>query len=441
METYRLAVPTSQNPSTIQSNHPNPLEGTFNNTHITYGLPFQEAAAKHLVSTFDASRVYILASRTLATRFSALQDLKDALGAKVVGVKIGLKAHTSWDEVLEMKQECVELNVDAIVTLGGGSLTDAAKLLTLVLANEVHTPADFRTTLNILLPNQLSTAAFTAHPPQIPVICIPTTLSGGEYTHIAGATEDATASKYQFMAGHGIRLLILDGALCARTTPVRLWLASGFRAVDHCVEAFVSTLANRVTEEHAVKGLRMIVPALLRVKAEAAADTEGKDVDVDARVQAQLGVIEGVAATLRVYTPIGASHAIGHMLGPFGVSHGETSAVLLPAVCAFNAKHGGDSVTQRQAALAKVLRGIPEFKAAAAGPGVALQEGASLAELLRALTKALGLPTTLKEVGIEGAEVVQKLAEQSLLDPWMLENPVPISTKEQVLELLEPIVG
>lgn len=132
-ETYRLTVPLDSTkgqlpPSKAGAGH----SSMFNNCHISYGLPFQIACAKHIDSTFHASRVYILSSRTLAEKTSSLRDLQEALGDKIVGVKTGLKAHTSWNDVLYMKRECLDLKVDVIVTLGGGSLSDAAKMLSLV---------------------------------------------------------------------------------------------------------------------------------------------------------------------------------------------------------------------------------------------------------------------------------------------------------------------
>ena len=131
-ETYRLAVPSERTqgpqPASQVTEHT-----IFNNCHISYGLPFQEAVVNHVERTFGAKRAYILVSRTLANTTSALRDLQTALGDRVVGVKMGLKAHTSWNDVLAMKRECEEANVDVIITLGGGSLTDAAKLLSLVV--------------------------------------------------------------------------------------------------------------------------------------------------------------------------------------------------------------------------------------------------------------------------------------------------------------------
>ena len=132
-ETYRLAVPIDPSKGPLPlSNAINQPMSFYNNVHISYGLPFHIAVAKHARDTFHASRVYVLASKTLADTTSMLQDLETALSGKIVGTKTGLKAHTSWGDVLSMKKECEELKADVIVTLGGGSLTDAAKLLSLV---------------------------------------------------------------------------------------------------------------------------------------------------------------------------------------------------------------------------------------------------------------------------------------------------------------------
>lgn len=99
---------------------------------LSYGRPFPETCRKHIDEEFKASRVYILTSRTLANKTDALQRLKDALGEKVAGVRVGMTPHTMISEVLEVVHECQRLDADCIVTLGGGSLSDAAKLAAMV---------------------------------------------------------------------------------------------------------------------------------------------------------------------------------------------------------------------------------------------------------------------------------------------------------------------
>ena len=131
-EIYRRAILSSEYDQGPQPASKVSDGSLLNNCWISYGLPFQETVAKHVVHTFGASRAYVLASRTLAETTSAFRDLESSLAGRIVGMKTGIRAHTFWDDVLVMKRECEEANVDVIITLGGGTLTDAAKLLSLV---------------------------------------------------------------------------------------------------------------------------------------------------------------------------------------------------------------------------------------------------------------------------------------------------------------------
>ncbi|KAJ7625667.1 putative Fe-containing alcohol dehydrogenase [Roridomyces roridus] len=425
-ETYRPAV--AQYPSVLpRSRAPTVLGEVFNNCDVSDGLPFPVSCAKHAEETFHAKRIFVLASSTLANNTSALNDLRASLGDKVIGVKTGLKSHTYFSDVLQIAAECRQQQVDLIVTLGGGSLTDAAKMVSLALANEVTQPDDL-----LKLPTSRTRDAPRGKPPVVPVICITTTLSAGEFTLGAGVTDDRDDKKHQFLFPRAIRLVIFDPSLLTAHTPTSLLLQSGFRSVDHCVESFCSLNSNEVTELHATRGLKQLVPALLRCKADAEAKT-----DVDARLAAQLASIDAIAAGMRVYTPMGASHGIGHMLGPFGVGHGHTSCVLLPAVCKYNKKNGSSEVAERQKRLVELLWDIPEVRMLAESRALS-EVDADLGDLLGGLVSGLGMPRTLAEVGV-GWDRFEQLAEYSLLDVWCATNPVPLTEKGQVMEILEMV--
>ena len=99
---------------------------------ISYGLPFPEACAKHVANTFNASRAYIIASGSLSRNTNHVKRLQDALGGKVAGIRHGMKPHTLWSEILEVTQEAKQVEADLLITLGAGSLTDAAKIIALV---------------------------------------------------------------------------------------------------------------------------------------------------------------------------------------------------------------------------------------------------------------------------------------------------------------------
>lgn len=101
-------------------------------THISYGLPFPEACRKHVEIAFRATRVYIIASKSLSQNTDHLKRLQTALGSRVVGVRYGMKQHSLWSEILEVTKDAANAEADLLITLGAGSLTDAAKIVTLV---------------------------------------------------------------------------------------------------------------------------------------------------------------------------------------------------------------------------------------------------------------------------------------------------------------------
>lgn len=391
--------------------------------YITYGLPFDQACAHHIENTLHAQRVYIIASNSLSKNTSALKRLQDALGDKVVGLRIGMAPHTHWNQVLEVAQDASSKNPDCIVTLGAGSLTDAAKVVTYMLSNGITTSEGM---------DKLAASPHDFKDPSIKHVAIPTSLSGGEYQALAGVTrDDGSDRKCLFnLPKQNPFLVVLDPELTT-TTPERIWLSTGVRAVDHCVETLCSLLSNEKGDREAEKGLLRLVPALIR--------THKDPKDLDARYETMRGVIEAMSA-VSSGVPLGASHAIGHQLGPLGVGHGETSCVMLPAVCKWNKKVGAN--VERQAYCTKVLLRSPTVKElleAKYGKDTVESGNLDLGDILDVIFKEIGMPRTLKDVGV-GRDKLDGLAENSLTDHWIQTNAKPITEKEQVMEILEMVV-
>lgn len=105
---------------------------------ISYGRPFPELCRKYADETFKALKIYVLISRTLANKTPALKQLQEALGDKIVGTRIGMTPHTLFSECLEVVHECRRLEADFMITVGGSSLTDAAKLAAFVSLSSLH---------------------------------------------------------------------------------------------------------------------------------------------------------------------------------------------------------------------------------------------------------------------------------------------------------------
>lgn len=103
------------------------------NPDLSSGLPYHESCAKHIRDTFHASKVYIVASKTLSSNTDKLDKLISAIGKdRVAGVKKGITPHTPWSEILQITKECKDAGVDCVVTLGAGSITDGCKIVVLV---------------------------------------------------------------------------------------------------------------------------------------------------------------------------------------------------------------------------------------------------------------------------------------------------------------------
>lgn len=100
--------------------------------HISYGSFYSVACAKHVDQTFHAERLYIIASDSLSKNTDAVKTLEDALAGKVVGMRRGMTSHTLWSECIQVAKEVKELEADLLLTIGGGSLIDAAKIVSLV---------------------------------------------------------------------------------------------------------------------------------------------------------------------------------------------------------------------------------------------------------------------------------------------------------------------
>lgn len=101
---------------------------------LSYGLRFTESLLRHADVTFHASRIYVICSASLARNTAYLDELKQGLGNKIAGIRVGLRPHSLWSEILQVVTDARKCDADLIVTLGAGSLTDAAKIVSFVCA-------------------------------------------------------------------------------------------------------------------------------------------------------------------------------------------------------------------------------------------------------------------------------------------------------------------
>jgi maleylacetate reductase len=196
---------------------------------VVHGEPFA-AALRREVERLDAHAVYVLASGTLARETDTLDQLRAALGNRLAGVWAKIGAHTPRTDVVAAANAARAAKADLLVTVGGGSVTDAAKMVGLCLGNDVTEPAQLDRLRNRVEADG-RTHRPSIEPPSVRSIAVPTTLSAGEFTASAGCTDTERQVKESF--SHKLIVpcvVILDPAI-TRHTPAWLFLSTGIRAV------------------------------------------------------------------------------------------------------------------------------------------------------------------------------------------------------------------
>jgi maleylacetate reductase len=383
---------------------------------VIYGRPFTDVL-KEEVERSDAHAVFVLASGTLARETDLVDRLKAALGNRFAGLHAKIGSHTPRVDCVAaanaaraavgLQPPGLSRGADLIVTLGGGSVTDAAKMVAICLSNDITDAQDLDNyRARIDADGKTYRPPITA--PQVRSIMIPTTLSAGEYTASAGCTDTARNVKESY--SHPLMMaksVLLDPATTVHT-PEWLFLSTGIRAVDHAVEDICSPLCQPISEGSSFHALKLLGHGLRGVK--------NDPKDLDARLECQLGAWMSMIGS-QTGVPKGASHGIGHVLGGTAhVPHGYTSCVMLPHVLRFNYAANAD----RQARVSDALG----------------DRDAPAADLVAGLVADLGLPSRLRDVGVKEDQLDQ-IAELSMHDRWIHTNPRKIDGPPVVREILD----
>ena len=317
------------------------------------------------------------------------------------GIDVALYDRTEQNPTTTNLEEIVELyrseGCDGLIGLGGGSSMDAAKAAAALIENG-GSVWDYRG--KDLVPR-----------PGPPVLCMPTTCgTGAEVTFVVVITDPAEHFKVVCAARNlAARVAIVDPELVL-SAPSAVIAATGADALAHATESYVNVGSDPLLDAINIRSIRMIGASLRAAVSERQRDAVGQM----ALASTMTGVAFNMNANAIVHaasTPVTAHH---------GVPHGVANAIFLADGLDILRPACEDKLADVAAALGEDVAGLTEAEAATrAIAGI------------RRLCADVGLPGTLREWGLDPAEMdVPRLVEDAMKSRNITTNPRAIGPAE-----------
>ena len=291
---------------------------------------------------------------------------------------------------------------DFIIAIGGGSSIDTAKGIAIVANNPEF--ADV-----VSLEGTAATASKC-----VPIIALPTTAgTAAEVTINYVIIDEETGRKMVCVDPNDIpALAIIDAELMA-TMPKGLTAATGMDALTHAIEGYITKGAWELSDMFELKAIKLIAKHL------PAATANGKDMTA----REGMALAQYVAGMAFSNVGLGCVHSMAHPLGArFDIAHGVANALLLPVVMEFNLPAAKGKYAEIAKAMGVDVSAMDADEAAAAA-----------VKAVKGLSVSLGIPQTLREIGIPEAALPQ-LAKDAFADVCTGGNPREI-TEADILEL------
>jgi len=320
---------------------------------FTYANPRQihwGAGSVSLVRS-ELERLGVRRAGVVTTR--SLVGSLDRLGVHPAATMV-VGQHAPMSQIDAGATQAREGGVDGLVSFGGGSPIDAAKIISIR-----HASSDG---------------------PALPHLAVPTTLSAAELAAGAGYTSEAgdkTGMRDPRMLPHAV---FYDAELTLMT-PMELWLSTGIRALDHAVEGFLAEGEHPFSDVLALEAIRRLFDSLPRAK----------DAPLEAGVRTENQLAAWMSFTLPAQSAAGLSHTMGKQIGArHGIPHGVTSCLLLPHVM----RYLEPRMPERMAILAQAT-------------------GQSPADRVEELILSLGLPQHISQFDVGQDELRRAADEQA----------------------------
>jgi len=300
-----------------------------------------------------------------------------------------------------------EHGCDGIVGLGGGSSMDCAKGAGIEVTSDGPVAA-FTGKDNV--PNDLP-----------PLVCLPTTCgTGSEVTFNAVITDPDAHFKLVYVTRRLAPSVALVDPELVESAPAAVIAATAADALAHSVESYVNTGSDPLLDSLNIAAIRMIGGNLRA----AVADRDPAAIDQLALASTMAGIAFNMNANAIIHaasTPVTARHS---------VPHGVANGIFMPWGLTFLAPACQKQLRDVAEALGEDTAGLSDADAAERG-----------VEAIRALMKDVGIPATLREYGIDPADVdIAQLVEDAMKSRNIVTNPRPV-TPADLAELYRVVLG
>jgi len=283
---------------------------------------------------------------------------------------------------------------DLLIGIGGGSVMDTVKGLSVLLAHGGN--------------GQDYVGIEKVPGPGIPMFLLPTTAgTGSEVTKAAIFNDPEKRVKAGMVSTHLLaRLALIDPTLTYQC-PRQLTAAAGIDALVHAIESYTSINANNLIDAIQLEAIRLVMGSIRAVVADGS-NQEARQNMAEAAYFAGIGIAHAGGAAV---------HALGHTLGArFHVSHGVAIGLLLPYVMEFNLSGN----PAKYASVARLM-GVKD-------KGLSLEDTARQGvEAAKSLAKEIGIPRHLREVGVPKTALEDMAAATLGITRLLANNPRPLT--------------
>ncbi|MFE4075200.1 hydroxyacid-oxoacid transhydrogenase [Peribacillus sp. YIM B13477] len=310
-----------------------------------------------------------------------------------------------------------QMDIDAVIGLGGGSSIDMAKIVALLVAHGGH-PLDYYGGEN-QVPGPIA-----------PLVAIPTTAgTGSEVTSVAVLTDVENNLKVGISDNYLRPTVALLDPELTLGLPAYVTACSGIDALSHAIEAYTAKPSAYIQAEGNIlfQGSIPISDALAYRAIELIAKNLPLAVQQGSNLEARSNMLMGSLLAGMSFSNAGTAtaHALAYPIGGLVKSpHGEVTGLLLPYVMEYNAAVETEKMVRISQAFNVNSDGLSDKEAALTASKAVLT-----------LLGEIGLPTKLREIGIK-EEDIPEIAEKTLQIDRLIRNNPRVPTQHSLEELL-----